>query len=156
MRTNDMATVEQEVPPLAAGMRLTREKFLHLWDLHPEIKRAELIGGIVYMPSPVSLKHVMPDDDVGLWLSTYRVHTPGTDGGANATTLLLEDSPQPDRHLRILSEYGGKSWVEDKYLAGPAELMAEVCLSSASYDLNQKYELYEKAGVQEYLAIVMY
>jgi hypothetical protein len=151
-----MATATQEAPPFAAGMRLKREEFLRLWKLHPEIKRAELLGGIVYMPSPLSLEHGFSEDDVGGWLFTYRVHTPGTDSGSNATTLLLEDSPQPDRHLRILPECGGKSWVEGKYLAGPAELMAEVCLSSTSYDLNQKYDLYETAGIQEYLAVLMY
>lgn len=151
-----MTTIEQESPPLAAGMRLSRAEFLRRWELHPEISRAELIGGRVYMPSPVSLEHGLSDDDIGGWLFTYRVNTPGTDSGTNATTLLLEDSPQSDRHLRILPECGGKSWVEGKYLAGPAELMVEVCLSSTSYDLNEKYDLYEAAGVQEYLAVLMY
>lgn len=151
-----MTTIEQESPPLAAGMRLSRAEFLRRWELHPEIKNAELIGGRVYMPSPVSLEHGLSDDDIGGWLFTYRVNTPGTDSGTNATTLLLEDSPQSDRHLRILPECGGKSWVDGKYLAGPAELMAEVCLSSTSYDLNEKYDLYEAAGVQEYLAVLMY
>jgi hypothetical protein len=151
-----MATVEQAVPPLAAGMRLTREEFLRRWELHPEIKKAELIGGRVYMPSPLSLDHGTSDDDLGAWISIYRIHTPGTDSGCNATTLLLEDCPQPDRHLRILPECGGKSWLEDKYLAGPAELMAEICLASTSYDLNEKYDLYEAAGVQEYLAVLLY
>jgi hypothetical protein len=108
------------------------------------------------MPSPRSLEHAFSEDDIGCWLSTYRIHTPGTDSGGNATALLLEDSPQPDRHLRILPECGGNSWVEGKYLGGPAELMVEVCLSSTSYDLNQKYDLYEAAGVQEYLAVLMY
>ena len=151
-----MATVEQEVPPLAPGMKLTRSEFLRLWDLHPEIKRAELIGGIVYMPSPLSLEHGFSEDDVGGWLFVYRVNTPGVDGASNTTAKLLEDSPQPDRHLRMLPECGGNSWVEGKYLAGPVELMAEVCLSSTSYDLNQKYDLYEAGGVQEYLAVLMY
>lgn len=149
-----MATVE--APPLVNGMKLSRQEFLRLWDMHPDISRAELIAGIVYMPSPLSLEHGYSEDDVGGWLFTYRVNTPGTDSGCNATTLLLEDSPQPDRHLRILPECGGRSWVEGKYLAGPAELMTEVCVSSAIYDLHQKYDLYEAAGVQEYLAILMY
>jgi hypothetical protein len=150
-----MTTVEEHVLPLAAGMRLTRAEFLRRWELHPEIKRAELIGGRVYV-SPVSREHGWAEDDIGGWLFTYRVHTPGTEGASNTTTILLEDSPQPDRCLLILPECGGKSSVEEKYLTGPAELMAEVCLSSTSYDLNVKYDLYEAAGVQEYLAILMY
>jgi len=151
-----MITIEKQAPSLSTGMRLTRAEFLRRWDLHPEITRAELIGGRVYMPSPVSLDHGESEDDVGIWLGMYRVNTPGTGSATNATTLLLEDSPQPDRHLRVLPECGGKSWVEGKFLAGPAELMAEVCLSSTSYDLNEKYDLYEAAGVQEYLAVLMY
>jgi hypothetical protein len=35
-------------------------------------------------------------------------------------------------------------------------LLAEVCATSASYDLHQKYDLYQSAGVQEYLAVVLF
>lgn len=151
-----MATIEQEAPPLSAGMRLSRAEFLRRWELHPEIKKAELIGGRVYMPSPVSRDHGTSDEDLAIWIGNYRVHTPGTDSGTNSTILLLDDAPQSDRYLRILPECGGKSWDEGKYVAGPAELMGEVSLSSTSYDLNEKYDLYEAAGVQEYLAGLLY
>jgi Uma2 family endonuclease len=151
-----MSVLEQEMPPLGAGDRLTRDQFFRLWEMHPEIERAELIGGVVYMPSPVSLDHGEIEDDVGGWIFEYRTATPGTASGTNATAIMLEDAPQPDRHLRILPECGGKSWREGKYLRGAPELMAEVSLSSASYDLHQKYDLYEQAGVQEYLAVLVY
>jgi Uma2 family endonuclease len=45
---------------------------------------------------------------------------------------------------------------EGKYLTGAPEFTAEVCVSSAAYDLHQKMDLYEKAGVQEYLAVLVY
>ena len=151
-----MATVEQETLPFAAGDKMTRDEFLRLWRLHPEIHRAELIGGVVYMPSPVSTEHWLWEDDIGGWLFTYRVATPGTHSGGNATTFMLEDSPQPDRHLAILRECGGKSWFEDNYLHGAPELMLEVCRTSKAYDLHQKYDLYEAARVQEYLALLVY
>lgn len=151
-----MATVEQEAPPLAAGDKMTRDEFLKLWQLHPEIKNAELIGGVVYVPSPVSTDHWLPEDDIGGWLFTYRVNTSGTQSGGNATTIMLDDSPQPDRHLAILPECGGNSWFEENYLHGSPELMLEVCRSSRAYDLHQKYDLYEAAGVQEYLALLVY
>ncbi|HWB07845.1 MAG TPA: Uma2 family endonuclease [Pirellulales bacterium] len=38
---------------------------------------------------------------------------------------------------------------------GP-ELLAEVCGSTASYDLNQKFRLYQRAGIPEYLAVVVF
>jgi hypothetical protein len=52
-----MATVEESVPPLNGGNRLTLDEFLPRWEMHPEIKFAELIGGIVYMPSPLTYEH---------------------------------------------------------------------------------------------------
>src|SRR5271163_2423763 len=117
-----MATVEQLVQPLEAGDRLNREDFLRIWEAHPEIKRAELIGGIVYMPSPLAVDHGDMEGDVGGWAFYYKSHTPGTAAGHNTTSFILEDSPQPDVNLRILPEYGGGSWIEDNYLAGVPEL----------------------------------
>jgi hypothetical protein len=149
-------TVKQRIPELVAGDKLTRAEFLRRWEAHPEIKNAELIGGIVYMASPVSVEHGDMDGDVGSWLGTYRAATPGTASGHNTTSFILEDTPQPDLNLRILPEYGGSSRVEDKYLGGRPELLAEICRSSASYDLHVKLELYQAAGIPEYLAILLY
>jgi hypothetical protein len=49
--------IEERVPPLAAGDNLTREEFMRRWAAQPRIKLAELIDGVVYMPSPVSVEH---------------------------------------------------------------------------------------------------
>jgi Uma2 family endonuclease len=152
-----MATViEQPVPPPAPGDKLTREEFLRRWEAHPEIKNAELIGGIVYMSSPVSVEHGDHDGNVGTWLGVYKAGTPGTASGHNTTSFLLDDTPQPDLNLRILPEYGGSSWVEGKYLQGTPELLAEISLSSKSIDLHKKHNLYEAAGVPEYLVVLLY
>jgi hypothetical protein len=148
--------IDERVPPLAAGDKLTREEFLRRWEGHPEIKRAELIGGIVYMASPVSVQHGDMEGNLGIWLGTYRIATPGTASGHNSTSLLRDDTPQPDLNLRILSECGGGSWVEGKYLDGAPELLVEICGSSASYDLHVKYDLYRSAKVPEYLTVLLY
>ncbi len=66
-----------------------------------------------------------------------------------------EESPQPDTSLRILPEYGGQSRREGEYAAGAPKFLAEVCLSSTAYDLHQKKDVYEEAGVQEYLAVLL-
>ncbi len=105
------------------------------------------------MPSPVGVDHRSHDTLVIGWLSYYAARTPGCEGGNNGTWLMLEDAPQPDADLRILPEYGGQSRVEGPYCAGAPELAAEVSLSSASYDLGPKMELYRAAGVKEYLAL---
>lgn len=151
-----MATVEQRVPPLVAGDRLTRAEFLRRWVDHPEIKKAELIGGIVYMPSPVSIEYGVSENDVGTWVGTYRAVTSGTISGQNTTSFILQDCPQPDIFLCILSEYGGESWVQGKYLHGKPEFLTEICRSSTAYDLHQKLELFQAAQIPEYLAILLY
>jgi Uma2 family endonuclease len=153
-----MASVEQRVLPLTMGDKLTRKEFLRRWQLHPEIKRAELIGGIVYMPpSPVSAEHGDYDNTIATWVGVYRAATPGCAANSNATTLLLQDCSQPDGQLRLLPEYGGSSRIgDDGYVHGPPELAAEICKSSAAYDLHQKLALYQQAGVQEYLAVLIY
>ena len=141
---------------LPLAIDLTRAEFLRRWEAHPEIKNAELIGGMVFMPSPLSVQHGDRDSDVGTWLGVYRAATPGTASGHNTTSFILEDTPQPDINLRILPEYGGSSWIEGKYLGGRPELLTEICGSSASYDLHIKLPLYEAAGIPEYLAILLF
>jgi hypothetical protein len=41
--------------PLENGDRLTRIEFERRYEAMPEIKKAELVEGIVYTPSPVKL-----------------------------------------------------------------------------------------------------
>ena len=150
-----MATVELEVEPLMPGDHLAREEFLRRWEARPEIKKAELIWGVVYMPSPLSADHGKRDVEVGYWLCHYAMHTPGCEAGQNATWYMLEDAPQPDCHLRIERECGGTSWIENNFFRGAPELAAEVCLSSTSYDLHQKRDLYAAAGVKEYVVVLL-
>jgi hypothetical protein len=107
------------------------------------------------MPSPLSLDHGDTDSDLGTWMGVYAASTPGCKASDNATWLMLDDAPQPDKSLRLLPEYGGQARVQGRYANGAPEFLAEVCLSSAAYDLHQKLDLYEEAGVQEYLAILL-
>ena len=150
-----MTTAEQAPEPLIAGDRLTREEFLRRWEAMPGLKRAELIGGVVYMSSPLQRKHSVMEHSLSGWLSVYEAATPGCEGANNATWLMLEDAPQPDTDLRVLPEYGGQSGMKGPYSQGAPEFLAEVCLSSTSYDLHQKLELYRAAGVKEYLAVLL-
>ncbi|HTU21714.1 MAG TPA: Uma2 family endonuclease [Gemmataceae bacterium] len=152
----DMALIEQEVPPLIAGDFLSRNEFLRRWEAMPHLKRAELIRGVVYMPSPLSREHGSTDLNVAAWLGVYKAATPGCEALSNATWLMSEEeSPQPDTSLRILPEFGGQSRTEDRYAAGAPEFLAEVCISRTAYDLHQKMEVYQEAGVREYLAVLM-
>ncbi len=150
-----MSTVEERIPPLRPGEKLSRDEFLRRWEAMPEVMKAELIGGIVYMSSPLSREHGVMDRRLSTWLGVYEASTPGCEGGNNATWLMLEDAPQPDTDLRILPEYGGQSSMQGRYARGAPEFLAEVSLSSAVYDLDEKWELYREAGVVEYLAVLL-
>jgi Uma2 family endonuclease len=141
------------VPPLVAGDHLTRDEFERRYHAMPHVKKAELVEGIVYMPSPVSLEgHAVPHADFIGWLIHYRAYTPGVQAGDNGTTRLdLDNEPQPDAFLRILPEFGGQSRTVDDHVEGAPELLAEVASSSASYDLHEKLNAYRRNGVKEYV-----
>lgn len=148
-----------EIPPLEAGDHLTRCEFERRYEARPEIKKAELIEGVVYMPSPVRIKgHGRPHGRIMTWLGTYVVATPGVDLADNTTIRLdLDNEPQPDALLRLEPEVGGRSQIsEDDYLEGAPELVVEVAASSASYDLHEKLRAYRRNGVQEYVVWRVY
>ncbi len=154
-RSRSMGQIQQRIEPLAAGDKLTWEEFERAWEAMPELKRAELIGGTIYMPSPLAIPHSSNEIRVSVWLSLYGDATPGCQALAQATTRMFTDAPQPDCQLRILEECGGKSGVEGDYVRGAVELVAEICHSSAAYDLHQKKDLYRKVGVEEYVAVLV-
>jgi hypothetical protein len=139
--------------PLEPGDHLSAEEFERRFDAMPGLKKAELIEGVVYTPSPVQIGvHGEPDQDIAGWLCVYKAFTPGTQGGSNATVRLdKRNRPQPDSLLRILPEYGGRTTTVDDYVVGGPELNTEVAASSASYDLHVKFEAFWRNGVQEYV-----
>src|ERR1043166_3677920 len=72
----------ERIPPLQNGDRLTAEEFERRYDAMPDLKKAELINGVVYMPPPVSMDdHGGPHFDMTGWLGLYRMATPGARGG---------------------------------------------------------------------------
>jgi Uma2 family endonuclease len=146
-------TATQRVPPLQTGDRLTRAEFERRYAAMPHLKKAELIEGVVYMPSPVSDDHSGPHFDLITWLGLYRMATPGVVGGDNGTLRLdLDNAPQPDAFLRILETHGGQARLDDdRYITGAPELVAEVAVSSVSLDLHGKLNVYRRNGVREYV-----
>lgn len=145
------------VPPFENGDHMDQKTFHRLYLQTPEGFKAELIGGIVYMPSPTTSRHGRPHARVVYWLSVYSDDTPGTDVLDNTTNILDEESePQPDASLLIDTECGGQTSENEKgFVVGAAELVAEVALSSAAIDLHAKRRAYEKAGVREYVVALV-
>ena len=146
-------TAPANVPPLAAGDRLSRDEFERRYAAMPHLKKAELIEGLVYMPSRVRLAaHGDPHSLLAGWLVAYHARTPGTQTGAAATLRLDQDNePQPDLLLRVATAAGASRVDADDYVQGAPELVVEVAASSVSYDLHQKLEAYRRNGVREYL-----
>lgn len=138
---------------LHTGDRMTREEFHRIYERMPEDFRAELIGGIVYVASPLKRKHGINHLFFGTVFATYVGNTPGVEAGDNTTILLGEEGePQPDLYLRILEECGGRSQATaDDCVGGAPELLAEIALSSRSIDLHAKRLDYARYGVLEYV-----
>jgi Uma2 family endonuclease len=141
------------VPSLENGDHLSRAEFELRYAAMPRLKKAELIEGVVHVPSPISFPHSGGQVKLGTWIGTYAAQTPGVLPGSNGTVRLDQDNePQPDVFLMIDAACGGQARVdEDRFVAGAPELVAEVAATSASYDLHSKLRAYRRNGVREYL-----
>jgi Uma2 family endonuclease len=140
--------------PLENGERMTRAEFERRYEAMPHLKKAELIEGVVHMPSPVRFRrHSRPHGRINTWIVLYAEATPGTSSGDNGTVRLDNiNEPQPDVLLFIESSAGGAAHIsEDDYLEGAPELIVEVAASSKFLDLYEKKEAYRRNGVKEYL-----
>jgi Uma2 family endonuclease len=123
----------------------------------PHVKKAELIEGTVYVPSPVRAeKHAEPHGQLTTWLGVYASETPGVRCFDNSTVRLdLDNEPQPDLTLIRMPDKGGQARLSaDDYIEGAPELVVEIAGSSRAYDLHQKKGAYRRNGVREYLAWV--
>jgi Uma2 family endonuclease len=146
------------VPPLPTpllynGDRLSRDEFERRYAAMPHVNKAELIEGVVHMPSPVSADHSRPHAHLLGWLAFYTWSTPGVETYDNSTVRLdMDNEPQPDAALGILESHGGQSRLDaSRYIAGAPELVAEIAVSSASIDLHAKLNVYRRNGVREYV-----
>ncbi|HUY33428.1 MAG TPA: Uma2 family endonuclease [Pirellulales bacterium] len=91
-------------------------------------------------------------------MGRYEAATPGVEGFGNVSTILSSDSePQPDETLVIAPDCDGQTRPghDDEPLQGAPELIVEVASSSVAYDLHNKYRMYERAGVREYVVVVL-
>jgi Uma2 family endonuclease len=144
------------LPPLECGDHLDQKTFHERYEAMPEDFRAELIGGIVFTPSPLRRPHGRMHVLVIRWIGDYEDATPGIETLDNAATILgPESEPQPDVALLIRPEKKGQTREEDEYVVGAPELLVEVASSTEAIDLHLKRRDYEQAGVKEYLVITL-
>src|SRR5437667_6382234 len=117
-RTNPSAP-EEGIPPLETGDRLSRAEFERRYDAMPRLKKAELIEGVVYVPSPVRLRrHGRPRAHLIHWLVDYEAATTGVIVADNTSVRLdLKNEPQPDAVLLIEPDHGGQARISaDDYV----------------------------------------
>jgi Uma2 family endonuclease len=152
--TDGLGVGVEPIPPLEPGDRLSRVEFERRYEAMPGLKKAELIEGVVYMPSPVRYRgHGRPHAQIITWFGIYESATPGVETADNSTARLdLDNEPQPDAMLLIDPARGGQTRIsDDDYVQSAPELVAEIASSSASFDLNAKLHVYRRNGVCEYI-----
>ena len=148
-----MATATHPVI-LETGDRLSREEFHRRYELLPDIRKAELIGGMVFVASPLRTNvHGDPHGLFVMWLRTYARKSPGVQFSLEGTVYLDVDAEvQPDALLFWLPPRGTRARLDDEgYVVGAPDQVVEIAASSASYDLHDKNEAYRRAGVPEYI-----
>ena len=138
---------------LENGDRLDRVEFERRYTAS-NIKKAELIEGIVYVGSPLRFTpHAEPHGRIIGWLIAYQANVSDLNNlkvGIEPTVRLDPDNePQPDA---VLFRVGGNAQIdEDGYITGAPELVVEIAASTVSYDLHAKKRAYERNGVKEYI-----
>jgi hypothetical protein len=109
MSTVEKAPPRKTLPPLVAGERLDQPTFHERYEAMPPETRAELVNGMVYMPSPLSFDHGEEDINICGGLFHYKADTPGVHSPNNSTVKLDgKGEPQPDCQLFIPAELGGQ------------------------------------------------
>ncbi len=144
-----------EILTLENGDRLSGAEFERRYAAMPDIKRAELIEGVVHLP-PAALRfrsHGQPHGRLSGWLSFYEALTPGVSFAVEPTVRISSRNyPQPDIVLIIDPDRGGQARLtKEDYLEGPPELAIEISASSVSIDLGIKKKIYCQSGIKEYI-----
>jgi Uma2 family endonuclease len=147
-------TATVTVPVLESGDRLTQTEFHRRYCERSDIKKAELVEGVVYVASPVRLEgHGDETNIANMWLGVYAAAYPGLVAGNNATVILDADNEvQPDAFLIwLIPGRPGARLTDRGYVQGAPLLVVEVTASTASYDLHDKPRAYRRNGVREYI-----
>ena len=135
--------------PFENGDVMSRDQFHRVYSQCDELEHVELIEGVVFLPSPTRSKgHGEEQRLVIKWLEAYAASIDGVDWHP-PSSLLLDDLNEPEPDVMLLRE--DNAIYDDGYLASPPELIVEIAASSASRDLHQKKQAYERNGVREYI-----
>jgi len=147
------STWSETVPELRDGDRLSVAEFERRCHASPQIRKAELIEGVVYVAPSVTDDHGPAHSTLDHWFGYYQLGTPHLTCSSDGTVRLdAANQFQPDLHLRIAPGYGGQATRSvDRYVEGAPELVAEIAVTTAARDLKEKLEVYRRNGAREYI-----
>lgn len=134
---------------LETGMHLTQPEFERRYNLHPDLKKAELINGFVIMGSPVSIAHGSLENHFGAWLGYYFARL-GRHKVVHNTTLRIDHHNEVQPDIAVIDS-GRSSGKPSLFIEEPPRLIVEIASSSRMYDRYEKYDLYERCRVGEYV-----
>ncbi|MEX1104249.1 MAG: Uma2 family endonuclease, partial [Dehalococcoidia bacterium] len=141
----------ERIPALENGDVLDRAEFERRYKAMPDLKKAELINGVVYLGSPVYRDHYRSHLVASTWLGHYIAAHPDLEFGDNGSVILDDEDTEVQPDLFLRRSDGPSTLTEETAVSGPPEFVMEISSSSASRDLHMKLEAYERAGVREYV-----
>lgn len=138
-------------PSLDNGTLLPQAELPRPYEAMAGLQKAELIEGVVHLPSPVNYHHARPGGIMHRQLGAYAGRH-GLEVLPNLILLLDADNvPPPDAVLCTPLRNGGRVWLSDKhYLCGAPELVVEIAASTVSFVLRGKLRVYRRNGMSEY------
>jgi len=145
-------TAAQSGASLENGDCLAQPDFHRRYESRPDLRKCQLIEGIVFMASPVPDKHGREHSDWHYWARQYADGKP-IDVRIDPTLMILDfdNEFQPDVLMRQTGERPDACRVDGNYLRGAPSLIIEIAASSASIDLGAKKHAYQRNGIQEYI-----
>ena len=127
------------LPPLVAGERLDRATFHERYEAMPPQTRAELIGGVVHMPSPLSPDHGLTTPRSSSGSATISGSPRGSGAAINASSSwTIGARRSPTSCCSSARARRPDPTRKQGYLAGGPELVVEIARSSRRIDLGPK------------------
>lgn len=150
-----MVTSDSAIPRLENGDQFTRDEFERRYDAMPNLKKADLIEGVVYLGTPVRFRYGQHHANLMGWLGYYVAKTPRLELANSGSNRLDNDNmPQPDAMLLLPRSAGSAASIDkDDYVSGAPDLVCEVAASNVSLASGRKLDVCRRSGVREYLVV---